>query len=152
MSVVPKLARRSLRARIGRSIAIGLAILALTFSVVSNLVVTIGTICAERLTYLPSAGALIAVGVAVERLAGKSPGRRGLALAVVVVLVVVHENAVDRPEYPQVKLGLDDKLVERFVAGGERLAHRLLTLLQTRRALFVRSIERNAAIFHGNVP
>ena len=36
--------------------AFGLAFLALTFSIVSNFVITIGTICAERLMYLPSAG------------------------------------------------------------------------------------------------
>jgi len=48
--------------------AFGLALMALTFSIVSNLVVTIGTLCAERLIYLPSAGLLIAVGVVVDRL------------------------------------------------------------------------------------
>ena len=48
--------------------AFGLAFLALTFSIVSNFVLTIGTICAERLLYLPSAGALIAGGVGVEML------------------------------------------------------------------------------------
>ena len=36
--------------------AFGLAFAALTFSIVSNFVITIGTICAERLMYLPSAG------------------------------------------------------------------------------------------------
>jgi protein O-mannosyl-transferase len=48
--------------------AFGLAFLTLTFSVVSNFVITIGTICAERLMYLPSAGALIAASAAMDRL------------------------------------------------------------------------------------
>lgn len=67
--------------------AFGLAFLALTFSIVSNLVVTIGTICAERLIYLPSAGVLIAAAVAVERLAGFVPARRRLVAVVLAALV-----------------------------------------------------------------
>ena len=60
--------------------AFGLAFLALTFSIVSNFVVTIGTICAERLMYLPSAGAVVAAGVAVRAAGGgdlpsAAPGR-----------------------------------------------------------------------------
>ena len=48
--------------------AFGLAFLGLTFSIVSNFVITIGTICAERLMYLPSAGALIAAAAGAEAL------------------------------------------------------------------------------------
>lgn len=67
----------------------GLAFLALTFSVVSNVVITIGTICAERLMYLPSAGALIAAAAGAETLTRTSPARRRLAYVVLTVLVVM---------------------------------------------------------------
>ena len=69
--------------------AFGLAFLTLTFSVVGNFVITIGTICAERLMYLPSAGALIAAGVGAGRLTGTVPARRRLAYVVVTVLIVL---------------------------------------------------------------
>ena len=59
--------------------AFGLAFLALTFSVVSNLAVTIGTICAERLLYLPSAGAIVAAAVGLDAVAGTTAARRRLA-------------------------------------------------------------------------
>jgi len=69
--------------------AFGLAFLALTFSIVSNFVVTIGTICAERLMYLPSAGVLIAAGVGAERLARTVPARRRVVYGVLTVLIVL---------------------------------------------------------------
>ena len=56
--------------------AFGLAFLAVTFSVVSNVVITIGTICAERLMYLPSAGFLIAAAAGVERATEAKPDLR----------------------------------------------------------------------------
>jgi len=59
--------------------AFGLAFLALTFSIVSNFAITIGTICAERLIYLPSAGALIAIAVGVDRLVRNAGARRRIA-------------------------------------------------------------------------
>jgi len=69
--------------------ACGLALLAATFSVVSNFVVTIGTICAERLLYLPSAGAAIAAGVGAATLIGTAPARqRVAAIAVAAVLLL----------------------------------------------------------------
>ena len=67
----------------------GLAFLALTFSIVSNFVITIGTICAERLMYLPSAGALVAAAVGAEWLAGNTALRRRIVAGIVVVLVVL---------------------------------------------------------------
>ena len=67
--------------------AFGLAFLALTFSIVSNIVVTIGTICAERLFYLPSAGILIAAAVGVDRLVELAPARRRLVIGAIVVLL-----------------------------------------------------------------
>jgi protein O-mannosyl-transferase len=69
--------------------AFGLAFAALTFSIVSNFVITIGTICAERLMYLPSAGVLIAAGVGAERLAGVAPARRRVAYAVLTLLMIL---------------------------------------------------------------
>jgi protein O-mannosyl-transferase len=69
--------------------AFGLAFLALTFSIVSNLAVKIGTICAERLIYLPSAGFLIAAAIGVERLAASGTARRRLVYGSIAVLVVV---------------------------------------------------------------
>ncbi len=68
--------------------AFGLAFLALTFSIVSNLVITIGTICAERLLYLPSAGVCIAVAAAAGHAAG-TPGRRRRLAAVMAVVIVL---------------------------------------------------------------
>jgi tetratricopeptide (TPR) repeat protein len=68
--------------------AFGLAFLALTFSIVSNFVVTIGTICAERLIYLPSAGVLIALGIGADRLATTS-ARRRLAYGALAALMIV---------------------------------------------------------------
>jgi tetratricopeptide (TPR) repeat protein len=69
--------------------AFGLAFAALTFSIVSNFVVTIGTLCAERLMYLPSAGVLMAAGVGAERLAGTVPARRRVAYVVLILLIIV---------------------------------------------------------------
>jgi tetratricopeptide (TPR) repeat protein len=66
----------------------GLVLLGLTYSIVSNFVVLIGTICAERLIYLPSAGALIALAAGAEWLAGRVPERRRLAYTVIVVVLM----------------------------------------------------------------
>ncbi len=69
--------------------AFGLAFLALTFSIVSNFVITIGTICAERLMYLPSAGALVAAAMGAEWLGGNRPGRRRIVVGMVAVLILL---------------------------------------------------------------
>jgi tetratricopeptide (TPR) repeat protein len=68
--------------------AFGLAFLALTYSIVSNFAVTIGTICAERLMYLPSAGALIAAATGVERLTTRAGARRRIAYVVLAALLM----------------------------------------------------------------
>ena len=61
------------------ALALGAGVLALTFSLVSNLVFPIGTIMAERLLYLPSAGFCLMAAVALVRVArvpeGVSRGR-----------------------------------------------------------------------------
>jgi tetratricopeptide (TPR) repeat protein len=69
--------------------AFGLAFLALTFSIVSNFVITIGTICAERLMYLPSAGALVAAAMGAEWLTGNRPVRRRVVVGMVAVLILL---------------------------------------------------------------
>jgi Tfp pilus assembly protein PilF len=68
--------------------AFGLSFAALTYSVVSNFAITIGTICAERLIYLPSAGIVIAAAIGAERLARRRPASRWLLHAGLVVLAV----------------------------------------------------------------
>lgn len=75
--------------RRNRVAAFGLAFLALTFSIVSNFLITIGTICAERLMYLPSAGALIAAALGLERLAGSAMARRRLVAGAIAILIVL---------------------------------------------------------------
>jgi protein O-mannosyl-transferase len=72
-----------------RVAAFGLGFLALTFSIVSNFIITIGTICAERLLYLPSAGALVTAVVGVERLAAGPPARRRLVAGATAILIVL---------------------------------------------------------------
>ena len=57
--------------------ALGLGVLALTFAIVSNLAFPIGTIMAERLVYLPSAGFCLAVAVLLERATRPAARRRG---------------------------------------------------------------------------
>jgi protein O-mannosyl-transferase len=69
--------------------AFGLAFLAVTFSIVSNFVITIGTICAERLMYLPSAGALVAAAAGAERLTANRPVRRRIVAVMVAVLILL---------------------------------------------------------------
>jgi tetratricopeptide (TPR) repeat protein len=68
--------------------AFGLAFLVLTFAIVSNVAITIGTICAERLVYLPSAGLLIAASVGVDRLIGEVPVRRKTVFAALALVAV----------------------------------------------------------------
>jgi tetratricopeptide (TPR) repeat protein len=69
--------------------AFGLAFLGLTFSIVSNFFVTIGTICAERLLYLPSAGALIAAAIGAEQLGRGGPLARRVTYVVLAVLLTI---------------------------------------------------------------
>lgn len=70
-----------------RHTCFAIAFAALTFSIVSNLVVLIGTILGERLLYLPSAGfcLLLAIGIGA---AGARTGRGGTATVALATLVV----------------------------------------------------------------
>jgi tetratricopeptide (TPR) repeat protein len=65
------------------------SVLALTFSIVSNFVITIGTICAERLMYLPSAGFVMAAGAAAGHAATSFPRHRRVLQAVLVILLAL---------------------------------------------------------------
>lgn len=76
------------------ALALGLALLALTFALVSNLVFPIGTIMGERLVYLPSAGFCLAVAAGLAALVSAPDGtaRRGSrrwSLAFVTPLAVI---------------------------------------------------------------
>ena len=57
--------------------------------IVSNFVVTIGTICAERLLYLPSAGAAVAAGVAATTLMGAAPARQRVVAVAIGAMVLL---------------------------------------------------------------
>jgi tetratricopeptide (TPR) repeat protein len=74
-------------------VALGLGFLALTFALVANLAFPIGTIMAERLLYLPSAGFCLLAAATLVALAGVDPAatttRRVRPLLWVPVLVVV---------------------------------------------------------------
>jgi tetratricopeptide (TPR) repeat protein len=71
-----------------RVAAFGLTLFALTFSLVSNFVIHIGTIFAERLVYLPSAGLCIAAGAGCSALAGSDARRRRAIYGAVGLLLV----------------------------------------------------------------
>ena len=58
------------------AVALAMGFMALTFALVSNLPFQIGTIMAERLLYLPSAGFCLLAGALLERAATVGTGRR----------------------------------------------------------------------------
>jgi Flp pilus assembly protein TadD len=60
-------------------VALGAAFMVLTFAMISNLLFPIGTIMAERLIYLPSAGFCVLVGAAIVRLAARAAPSRSVA-------------------------------------------------------------------------
>lgn len=63
------------------AIAVGVALGAAAYSIVSNIVVVIGTIAGERLFYLPSAGLCLAVGAALDPLLATAAARRRAGVA-----------------------------------------------------------------------
>ncbi len=90
-------------------IALGLGLMALAFAVVSNLLVLIGTIMAERLLYLPSAGFCLVLASAMTRAAAyvtgeersrraAAPSRRLLWIAASVVVVLYAARTWTRNE------------------------------------------------------
>ena len=62
-------------------IAYGILFFAITFSIVSNLLFSIGTTMAERFLYIPSLGLAIAAVLGVEALSGRLVGRNGPRVA-----------------------------------------------------------------------
>lgn len=76
-----------------RTVCFAIAFAALTFSIVSNLVVLIGTVMGERLLYLPSAGfcLLLAVGIATI-----GRGTRGTAVLTAIVVALYAARTVER--------------------------------------------------------
>lgn len=71
----------------------GLAFALVTFSVVSNLLIPIGTIMAERLVYLPSAGFCLAVAFAGERLVATPRASQRAGVAALAALLLVGHGA-----------------------------------------------------------
>jgi tetratricopeptide (TPR) repeat protein len=69
-------------------VAFGLGFLAVSFALSTNLVVRIGTICAERLLYLPSAGFLIAVAAGLGFLWQHRRGSPAVLLALLLGLAL----------------------------------------------------------------
>ena len=74
--------------RRARAIPLGLAIYFVALLPVSNLLIGIGVMMAERLFYLPSVGFCLASGAAIAWLAGALSPRRAVAAATLVTLLV----------------------------------------------------------------
>lgn len=77
----------------------GLAFFLITYSIVSNLVIPIGTIRADRLLYLPCLGLCVIVGVALTRwqsLAEKTGGRRVFQGCLVLLILILTARTVAR--------------------------------------------------------
>jgi tetratricopeptide (TPR) repeat protein len=88
-------------ARRSRDAFLGVAFALVTFSVVSNLIVPIGTILAERLLYLPSLGFCLAAAVGldglVRRLFASPAAARRAFVGLMALVVALHAvRAVDR--------------------------------------------------------
>jgi tetratricopeptide (TPR) repeat protein len=69
--------------------ALALAWVPVTLTPVSNVLIVTGVVLAERTLYLPSVGAMLAVGWAVERYGWRAPRGVGAAVALVLVLFAV---------------------------------------------------------------
>jgi hypothetical protein len=69
--------------------AFALAWVPVTLTPVSNVLIVTGVVLAERTLYLPSVGAMLAVGWAVERYGWRAPRGVGAAVALVLVLFAV---------------------------------------------------------------
>lgn len=81
-----------------RHVCFAIAFAALSFAIVSNLVVPIGTIMAERLLYLPSAGFCLLLAVGLARAGGGGRGTVALGALVVALYAArtIERNAVWR--------------------------------------------------------
>jgi tetratricopeptide (TPR) repeat protein len=79
--------------RSGR-VALGLGIALVTYSIVSNLPVVIGTVFAERLLYLPSAGVCLCVGALASVCVNEATSRRAARIGLAVVALAAACGAV----------------------------------------------------------
>jgi hypothetical protein len=120
--------------RRGRTVeALGLGWAGLAFLPVSNLLIPVGVLVAERTLYLPSAGVVIAVGASLAAI----PGRRAAAVAAVLVLAGAARSAT------RVSVWRDDvRLTESILEdspssyrGPARLGGLLLSARRPERAL-----------------
>ena len=85
-----------LRRRLGTAVTLGLCWIVVTSILTSNIVIVIGTVLAERLLYLPSAGACLILAAGLAAVAGRlapavagSPSRRAGALLALLAAVPV---------------------------------------------------------------
>src|SRR5207249_6527555 len=76
-----------------RPVCLALALAALPYSIVSNVFVTIGTVMAERLLYLPSAGFCLLVASAADAFGRTSRARLGGGAIVAAALVAFYVPA-----------------------------------------------------------
>lgn len=78
--------------RLSRDLFFGLAFMAITFTIVSNVALPIGTIMGERLIYVPSIGFCLALAAGLRTLCAAIPPPigSGAYLAVVAALVTLH--------------------------------------------------------------
>jgi protein O-mannosyl-transferase len=72
------------------ALALGLAFFPLSFAVTANIVFPIGTIFAERLAYVPSAGYALALAAGLAAFAGDRPARRRAGLGALAVVVAAY--------------------------------------------------------------
>ncbi|HEY2386115.1 MAG TPA: tetratricopeptide repeat protein [Candidatus Binatia bacterium] len=137
-------------------VALGLGIAVLTFAIVSNVVFPIGTIMAERLVYLPSAGFCLALAAGFTRVAGgtrRAPAAGALdglttarvALPLVVVLVLYGARTVARNRVWHDRLGFFTTMVQeapRSARSQRELGSVLADLgrFEEARAAFTRSL------------
>jgi len=111
-----------------------LSVALLTYAVVSNVFFPIGTIFAERLLYLPSAGFCVLLAMALERVGG---GRTAVAVAAVAAVVWAPTTVLrNRVWHDDLTFG------QALVRTAPRSAHAHCTLATTRAILGDRSAAR----------
>jgi len=136
-----------------RPVCLALALAALPYSIVSNVFVTIGTVMAERLLYLPSAGFCLLVASAADAFGRTSRARLGGGAIVAAALVAFYVPAtVLRNRVWRERRGF----FEALVASAPRSArsHRELGLVYSDLGLHeqaVAELERALAILPGEM-
>lgn len=137
--------------RRGRTVeALGLGWAAVAFLPVSNLLVPIGVLVAERTLYLPSAGVVIAAAAALAAI----PGRRAAAIAAALVLAGAARTATRVPVWRD-DVRLTESILEDSPSsyrGPARMGGLLQSARRPERALeayrqAVRSFDRDPGVF-----